>query len=246
LKNVVRQRKVGGARDGTAFFVSPPSQTPAAPESLEDAPLRLDWVRDAVGLEHLKPHGDQLLEQGATRSPFLRWEWVNTWWRHFGRGRELSVAVLRGADDVPVMIAPMMVCPGERLLRRYMRWLTWMGGLGPVRGERMDFLMRPEHAPVLMPWLRRIFAEVATDRKVDALWLPMVPKESPNLPWLHEALAASWLSVGVRQRLASRCMVLPHAWENLPTGAAGRWRKKCAGKMRLFCSVIRGNACGQN
>lgn len=216
------------------FFVSPPSQPPAAPEPLAGAPLRLDWVRDAAGLEHLKPHWDQLLERSAIRSPFLRWEWVKTWWRHFGSGRELSVAVLRGADDVPVMIAPMMISPGEGRLRRYLRWLTWVGGLGPVTGERMDFLVPPEHAPMLMPWLQRIFAEVAADRNVDALWLPMVPEESPNLPWLHEALAASWLGVGVGERLASRCMVLPHAWENLPTGAAGRWRKKMRRKNAAF------------
>lgn len=231
---------MGGARDGTAFFVNSTPERSLAPESPGGDGLRLDWVRDMQGLESLKPYWDCLLEQSATRTPFLRWDWVSAWWRHFGKGRELAVAVLRGADEVPAAIAPLMISCGEGGLRRFLRWVTWIGGLGPVTGERMDFLVPAGREPELAPRLCRAFVELAEHGSADAVWLPMVPEESPNLLHVQAILRESWPGAGIAERLESRCLRLPSDWGEIETGAAGRWRRKMRRRNETFTQRFQG------
>lgn len=42
----------------------------------------------------------------ATPNVFSSWEWAQTWWRHFGRQRRLSIFVCRGADGAAKGILP--------------------------------------------------------------------------------------------------------------------------------------------
>jgi perosamine synthetase len=44
----------------------------------------------------------------ASRSVFATWDWMSTWWRHFGRDRELLVTVCRSGSQV-VGIVPLYV-----------------------------------------------------------------------------------------------------------------------------------------
>jgi len=50
---------------------------------------------------------DHLLDRSPDRNIFLTWEWLNTWWRHFGRGKHLSVLVVRERDQVRAIV-PLM------------------------------------------------------------------------------------------------------------------------------------------
>jgi CelD/BcsL family acetyltransferase involved in cellulose biosynthesis len=64
-------------------------------QNLQDPPLgRTAW--------------NALLKESETRSVFLTWQWLATWWECFGTGRELfTIAVLR--SDQLVGIAPLML-----------------------------------------------------------------------------------------------------------------------------------------
>jgi CelD/BcsL family acetyltransferase involved in cellulose biosynthesis len=77
--------------------------------------LRDDWSRLA----------------SASRNLFAAWEWNELWWRHYGRGRPLRIAVLRDGDEVAA-ITPLYVWS-----RRPLRILRLIGHghgdlLGPI------------------------------------------------------------------------------------------------------------------
>jgi CelD/BcsL family acetyltransferase involved in cellulose biosynthesis len=54
-----------------------------------------------------------------SRNVFATWEWARTWWRHFGRDRQLLLTVCRGAQGRAVAIVPLC-----------------MSSVGPVRTMR--------------------------------------------------------------------------------------------------------------
>jgi CelD/BcsL family acetyltransferase involved in cellulose biosynthesis len=79
-------------------------------------PLREDWTRLAA----------------AACNVFATWEWNELWWRHYGRGRKLRVAVSRREDDEVDAIVPLF-----KWSRRPFRILRLIGHghgelLGPI------------------------------------------------------------------------------------------------------------------
>ena len=64
-------------------------------------PLRVQRVNV---LEELRDEWDELAVQA--RNPFATWEWISTWWRHFGAGRPLRVLACRDAGGRLVAIVP--------------------------------------------------------------------------------------------------------------------------------------------
>lgn len=73
--------------------------------------LRVERIED---LDSLRDDWAGFAE--ANGNVFSTWEWSNTWWRHFGDGKRLAIAVLRDADDVAAAIVPLYVF-AERPLR---------------------------------------------------------------------------------------------------------------------------------
>jgi CelD/BcsL family acetyltransferase involved in cellulose biosynthesis len=65
----------------------------------------------AVELEHFTALEDAREEWPAlaerSRNVFASWEWVTTWWRHFGGGRELAGAIARRPGGEPAAILPL-------------------------------------------------------------------------------------------------------------------------------------------
>ncbi|HET9323361.1 MAG TPA: GNAT family N-acetyltransferase [Gaiellaceae bacterium] len=78
-------------------------------------PLRDEWTRLAA----------------ANRNIFATWEWNELWWRHFGAGRRLRVAVCRDGDEIRAIV------PLFEWSRRPLRTLRLIGHghgdrLGPI------------------------------------------------------------------------------------------------------------------
>ena len=54
--------------------------------------LRLEIIADEARFLELAPHWDGLLERSATRSPFLRWDWVSLWWEEYRGQFQLAIS----------------------------------------------------------------------------------------------------------------------------------------------------------
>lgn len=188
-----------------------------------DWPGRLEIVRTLAGLEALRPVWDELVESSATRSVFMRWDWVRLWWELYGAEYELAVIVARDGFGVVEGIAPLVVGRAASGARRYLRQLCWLGGVGEVEGEVMDFLVPAGREAELTPRLCQGLRLLGGDWQ--GVRLNKIPGDSPNLPILLEELKAFTVFAGVVNIHDSRCTVLPGDWEAYAARHSGRWRR---------------------
>jgi CelD/BcsL family acetyltransferase involved in cellulose biosynthesis len=89
---------------------------------------------------------------------FASWEWISTWWHHYGGSRELAIVVARGAGGDPVAILPLYLSARKPL--RLLRFL----GHGP--GDWLGPIHAPGDGEVATAALR---AALATARDWDML-----------------------------------------------------------------------------
>ena len=68
--------------------------------------LRLQVLRDVQALENVRPEWTALLEHSASDEAMLTPDWLLTWWRVYGAGRELRVGLFFDGDRL-VGLAPL-------------------------------------------------------------------------------------------------------------------------------------------
>ncbi len=193
---------------------------------------KLELVRDEAGFFALEPFWDVLVEQMATRTPFLRWDWMRVWWEECGAGAPLALGVLRDTEGVPQAIAPLMLAREDDRARRHLVTLAFLGGFGPAHGERLDFIVPAGREDELTPLLCRAFTLLRDE--CDLVRLSFVPQESPNTPHLFAALEQNFIRSGVLNRNACRCITLPATWEQIESRHSTNWRGALRRKWRAF------------
>lgn len=87
--------------------------------------LFVDCIHDASQLITLRDEWTALLQYSSHGDPFLSWEWIATWWHHFGSRYELVLITVREEGSL-VGLAPLMVQP-QRICGLYLRVLTSIG-----------------------------------------------------------------------------------------------------------------------
>src|SRR4051812_46721283 len=96
-----------------AAFVAHLNAQRAASEGVRaagsDADCSVETVTDHAAFIALQPLWSRLIEQARIDHPFVRHEWLRTWWNCFGRDYDLDILVVRHRTE-PVAIAPFMSC----------------------------------------------------------------------------------------------------------------------------------------
>ena len=160
----------------------------------------------------LEPHWDGLLDQCAVRTPFMTWDWVSIRWRQLRDRSKLCVGVI---DDPvtgePIAIAPLFIGRGHTGARKALRIFTFIGALGDVPSQGMDFLVPKGREDELTPLLCSVFSK--THQPWDVIDLPSIHGESPNLPHIQRALQ-EFAQPGDRMP-PQTCyfMTLPPSWD---------------------------------
>lgn len=194
--------------------------------------MKLDIVSDEIDFLALKPAWDSLLEQSAIRSPFMRWDWAWFWWQEFKTDFALRIAVVRDERGTPLAIAPFIVGAECEGMRRHLRHLGFLGGLGEVKGERMDFLVPAGREAELTPLLCRTFR--ALEGQWQAVRLNKVPEESPNHRFIMEALHECSTGTGIVTRTDCSCIILSTSWTQFEAEMAGKRRRELRRRLELL------------
>lgn len=202
----------------------PRSAMPARREA-----LTLQIIRDEYGFQGLEPFWDPLVDQMATRSPFMRWDWANLWWQECRQDAKLAIIVLRDAAGLPRAIAPLMLAREQDPARRHLVTLAFLGGFGEARGERLDFIVPAGREDEFAPQLCQAFRELR--QECDVVRLNALPQESGNTPHILAALGDSFIRAGVLNRHGSRFISLPGSWEEIEARHSASWR----GNLRRSC-----------
>jgi len=70
------------------------------------------------GLEDSEAEWNQLLSQSIDNNPFLTYEWLTTWWKYFGKGKELKIFTAENQGPVslaiPIMYSKCKVLGSKR------------------------------------------------------------------------------------------------------------------------------------
>jgi CelD/BcsL family acetyltransferase involved in cellulose biosynthesis len=67
------------------------------------------WVRSTSELASLHREWKALVEQIAEESVFVHFDWVATWWEHFGSGSELAILTVRDERHGLIGLAPFYI-----------------------------------------------------------------------------------------------------------------------------------------
>lgn len=220
-----------------------PTQRRAADQSIP-APrcgvFNLEIVRDEAGFHALQPFWDPLVEQMATRSPFVRWDWMSLWWEECRQEARLVIGVLRDAEGIPQAIAPLMLASEPDAMRKHLVTLTFLAGFGDAHGERLDLIVPAGREDELTPQLCRVFKMLQPE--CDNVRLNHLLEESPNRPHLLAALKDSFSAAGVLNRQITRYINLPASWEDYEVRHGPKWRNAMRRHRRAFTAEHAGIA----
>jgi CelD/BcsL family acetyltransferase involved in cellulose biosynthesis len=70
--------------------------------------IAVDVINDYATFVNLEPRWNETVDRAGLTHPFLRHEWLRTWWDAFGDGRTLNVMVVRAGDRI-IGLAPFML-----------------------------------------------------------------------------------------------------------------------------------------
>ena len=98
--------------------------------------LRVELVEDDDTFLRMGPVWNRLVDEARVDHPFLRYEWVSTWWECFKPAGKLHIlVVMEGAE--PIAIAPLMFDQG----RVYGCAVRRLRGIANVYTERFDLIL---------------------------------------------------------------------------------------------------------
>ena len=119
---------------------APPAPAPSAMPTLAACSPAVDVVASVTDFAGLAPEWNELLAESPADALFLTWEWLFTWWKHFGDGRQLQLLTVRRAGRLAALAPFALAAPQPlRLLPARRQFL----GSGVVGSDYLDVVIRP-------------------------------------------------------------------------------------------------------
>lgn len=155
---------------------------------------------DAARLGALRAEWSALFDAAGGPNPFLSWEWLHAWWRHFGARRAVWTLEARDASGRLAGLLLLGARPGLVGARRWQ-----LLGNGVTGADGLDVLARPGEAAAVRRALAAALA--ATMGRWDVLELEDLPCGSPTIASLRDALAPRGVRIAVERRFV--CPTFP-------------------------------------
>jgi len=91
----------------------------------------------------LRKEWNVLLQRSRNDNIFLTWEWMHTWWKHYGAGKELFLVTVRGDDGALLGLAPMCIKKVSFHGLASLKAITFLG-TEEVCSDYLDIIASPE------------------------------------------------------------------------------------------------------
>ena len=165
----------------------------------------VETVADASAFAQLETEWNDAVDRAAVPHPFLRHEWLHTWWECFGDKRALHIVIVRSNDRI-IAIAPLL------------RESASMCGV-PVRRLR---LMHNDHTPradfIVAEQGERAYkaiwrALIEAKDQWDVLLLGQLPRESKTRELFASFAKADSCTLGTWRSSDSPYLELNGTWE---------------------------------
>ena len=183
-------------------------------------------VNDLEQLQSYRLLWNALYPQTAKASFFQTYNWLETYWKHFGSERQMRVLIIYGADR-PIGIVPLCV-QKERYYVGTVRVLTyplsdWGMWYGPIG---------PNPAACLIMAMRHLYA---TTRDWDLLDLRWVPARRNILRSTGQALRLiGWQAEQCAYQKTSNINLSGYDWESYFASRSKKWRHESRRQRRAL------------
>lgn len=199
----------------------------AAPGKAAFARSTIELVSTERELAALAESWNALLSKSSAPNPFLTWEWISGWNRHFGKGKELQIFVVR-EEGRPIGIAPFYQTT-RRLFGVPFRRLSLLGDEA-VGSDHLDLISEAGFEEKVARTLARHLVENA--RTWDLIELRGLSERSPHLPFLMEAFEEKVWTAWKEPGEICPYLALGATWENYLKGLSASMRYTVRRKIR--------------
>lgn len=181
---------------------------PHAP--LANAGLHVTLVRDLTGLAALKEEWQSLLDRCQPNYVFMTWQWLFTWWSHFGGNRELFVLIVRDKAEL-IGIIPLALHIERSRRASKIRYLHFIGyRFGKRWTDYMDIIAvrKAEVSAAAFEYLRRC------QHLWDVMELCDVLEDSDTVGILSQAAARVGFPFSHDETDTALCLRTDSDWES--------------------------------
>jgi len=170
--------------------------------------ISVEKISQESAFKDLKTTWNSLLKQSDADTPFLTWEWLYLWWKHFGDNSELMILVVR-EDDKPVALAPLMsrVRPFGFL---NIKEILFLGSFG-VGSDYLDFIITRGRESSSVEQIFRYLT--GNQQKWDAINLTNIPETSKSIEQFTKTSKNRGYPSIVAASVVCPSILLPSTWE---------------------------------
>ena len=166
--------------------------------------MQVRLVEEETDWRALREGWDELLTRCQLSNIFLTFEWLDIWWRHFRRGKRLSVLVAE-QDGQLVGVAPLVVSRrpwGPRVVEF----------MGAGVADYHDVISSPELSSEV---IHAFWSSLCTHaRRWDLLQLPQVCEKTMTAKVLSQAIGQDGFHLHQFTGEVCPCLSLPATWED--------------------------------
>jgi CelD/BcsL family acetyltransferase involved in cellulose biosynthesis len=185
--------------------------------------FRTSIVRDYEQFVSLEIEWNDAVQRAQIPHPFLRHEWVRTWWDSFQGVRQLQILIVRDAHRI-VGIAPLMrenaVVYGLPVRR--------LALLANDHTPRTDFVIAGDENEVY----RAMWSSLASEMdRWDVLQLTQLPETSQTIRVMSGLASADQLPIGTWESSQSPYLELAGTWESYWASLSAKFRSNVRNRL---------------
>jgi CelD/BcsL family acetyltransferase involved in cellulose biosynthesis len=192
--------------------------------------IEIRRISDEAGFRALAPYWNGLLASSAAPGFFLTWDWIETWWDHYGPGFDLFVLAAI-ENGVPVALAPLVLRKGDGARLE-------MIGQNRAYGEYLDFIMPAGREAEFAGLFSRHLAAAREAGLWQRMVLAVVREDMQALATIRAGLASHGIETRVSEPRISPVVTLGCGWRDALA------RREAAFVKRLSYNIRRLNESG--
>ncbi len=132
----------------------------------------------------LEEEWNLLLQNSASNTIFLTWEWMHTWWKYYGSGKSLFIITVRDEEGRLVGLAPLCIKKVGFHGLASLKTLAFLG-TDEVCSDYLDFITAPEKSEEV---LKAVFDCLGAHSSLwDCILLSDMPETSGTLDFILNA-----------------------------------------------------------
>jgi len=150
----------------------------------------------------LREDWNNVLKKCKDNNVFLTWEWLSTWWKHYGTGRKLLILLAENENKI-VSIAPLMNSV-DKLLGFKLRKIEF---LGSKHTDYHNFLLAKQKEKSL-----KLFLSYLNKISWDCMELKEIPETAESIFLLRKLHSQNFM---FSEEVSGQCpyINLPKSWE---------------------------------